>query len=402
MHGIVRLKRIGLGVHEVTALERRLVNEVLESGQFSPGPKVMAFEERFAELHSCRYGMMVNSGTDALRIALATLKECHGWPDGSKVIVPAVTFVATANVVLQNNLEPLFVDVGMLDYNLNPAMVERYVAGDGTGRIKAIIVAHLFGQPADMPSIMSIARRYRLRVIEDSCETMLARVKDRPVGSWGDIACFSTYMAHLITTGVGGLTTTNSRRYADLMRSYMNHGRDPSYLPGYRMPKLSRDLLEKRFRFVRIGFSSRPSEFEAALGLAQLPHLPAAIGRRRAVAEAITAILEPFTELALPSVLPDREHAFMMYPIVIREDSSVKKVDLCLALEEAGIETREMLPLINQPCYAKLVDGSYMGYSIAKWINEKGFYIPCHQGIGVEELDRLKAAFSRFFEKVPA
>lgn len=378
--------------------------DVLESGQVSPGPKVREFESRVARLHGCRHGLMMNSGTDALRIALATLKEAHRWPDGSKVIVPSVTFVATANVVLQNNLVPEFVDVGMHDYNLNPDMVERYVAPSGRrGPYKAMIVAHLFGQPADMPRLMKIARRYGLKVIEDSCETMLAevgayKVAPKPVGAWGDIACFSTYMAHLLTTGVGGLATTNSARYAEVMRSYMNHGRDPAYLPGYRMPHLSRSLLSRRFRFVRVGYSSRSTELEAALGLAQLKELPRMIQKRQWVARMLSESLEDYEDLKLPFINGGREHAFMMYPIVIQENSKVNKADLCWHLERSGIETRDMLPLINQPCYSKLVSRRTPGYSVAKWINEKGFYIPCHHAMEQRHVDRIAKAFREFFK----
>lgn len=392
------MARITLGVPNVSREAKRLVNDVLNSGQLSPGPKVRSFESKFAKLHGCRHGMMVNSGTDALRIALATLKEVHKWPDGAKVLVPSITFVATANVVIQNNLVPEFVDVGMYDYNLNPEMLERILAPQpkGNNPYKAIIVAHLFGQPADMVSIMRIAWKYKLKVIEDSCETMLAKVRGLPVGCWGDIACFSTYMAHLLTTGVGGIATTNNEKYDEVMRSYLNHGRDPSYLPGYRCPPLTKDLLSKRFRFVRIGYSSRATEMEAALGLAQLKELPKMIQFRQSVASRLTKGLERFAPLALPEISPGREHVFMMYPIVIREYSKIKKEDLVWHLEQRGVETRDMLPLLSQPCYKKLVDGSLMGYSVAKWINEKGFYIPCHHAMTTKEINRIVKAFKDF------
>ena len=176
-------------------------------------------------MHGCRFGVLSNSGTSALHVAVAALKEIHGWADGDEVIVPAVTFVATINVVIHNNLTPVLVDVDPHYYELDPDGVENAV----TARTRAMIPVHLFGQPCDMDPLMDIARRHDLRVIEDSCETMVAKYKGRTVGSFGDIACFSTYVAHLLTTGVGGLNTTNSPEYAVSLRSLINHGRDSIY-----------------------------------------------------------------------------------------------------------------------------------------------------------------------------
>ena len=138
-------------------------------------------------------------------MAVACLKELHGWHDGDEIIVPAVTFVATANVVVDHNLKPVFVDVDPVTYNIDPAKIEKRI----TKKTKAIMVVHLFGQPAEMDPILKIARKYKLKIIEDSAETMFVKYKGTPVGSFGDIACFSTYVAHLIVTGVGGVVATN-------------------------------------------------------------------------------------------------------------------------------------------------------------------------------------------------
>src|SRR3712207_6174410 len=184
------------------------------------------FEQEFAELHGCRFGVMSNSGTSSLQVALQALKERHGWEDGDEVIVPAVTFVATSNIVLHNRMTPVFVDVLPDTYNIDPARIEARI----TERTRAIVPVHLFGLPADMDPILELARAHDLKVIEDSCEAMFATYRGRPVGSFGDVACFSTYVAHFLVTGVGGLGTTNDGELAVAMRSLINHGRDSIYL----------------------------------------------------------------------------------------------------------------------------------------------------------------------------
>ena len=139
----------------------------------------------------------------------------------SEIIVPAVTFVATSNVVIDQDLEPVFCDIDRRTYNIDPNLIEDLI----TDRTRAIMPVHLMGLPCDMDPIMQIAKRYDLRVIEDSCETMFVCYKNQPVGSFGDIACFSTYMGHLLPTGVGGFAVTSDREIAVILKSLFNPGR---------------------------------------------------------------------------------------------------------------------------------------------------------------------------------
>jgi dTDP-4-amino-4,6-dideoxygalactose transaminase len=391
--------RIGVGSLTLPESDKSAVRKILDSNRISPGPAVKLFEEKFAKFHESKHGLLVNSGTDALRIALATLKEVHGWKDGDRVIVPSITFVATVNTVIQNNLTPEFFDVGMYDYNLNPWMLEHHLRNT-TQRYRAIVVAHLFGQPADMTHIMDLAKRYKMKVVEDSCETMGVRHNGKMVGSMGDIGCFSTYVAHLIATGVGGIAITKNDRYAEVMRSYANHGRDPIYIPGYNAPLLTKELISKRFKFDRIGYSSRLTELEATLGLKQLERLPQTIKKRQLVASWLKEALGYHYDLVLPTISYGNEHAFMMFPIVIRETSKIKKTDLCFFLETNGIETRDMMPIIGQPCYENLKIDPY-GYTVAKWINRCGFYIGCHQDMTQGDVIRISKAFDKFFDEAP-
>lgn len=204
------MKRIGVGTITIPETAKRNVMEVLDTGRLSYGPFLKRLEEEFSQMHDVKFGIVSNSGTSALHVALQALKEIHGWDDNDEVLVPAVTFVATANIVLHNKMKPVFVDVEKEYYGLDPEKIEEKI----TSRTRAIIPVHLFGLPCEMDAILKIAKKHNLKVIEDSCETMYGRYNGRMVGSFGDIACFSMYVAHLLVTGVGGINITNNPEYA--------------------------------------------------------------------------------------------------------------------------------------------------------------------------------------------
>ena len=391
----VRPPIIGVGTMNVSPRAKALVNEVLDSNRLSYGPMTQAFEAGFAQAHACRFGVMSNSGTSALLVALAALKELHGWADGDEVILPAVTFAGTVNIVFHARMRPVLVDVDPIHYELDPEKIEAAV----TPRTRAVIPVHVFGQPCDMDHVLELARRYGLRVIEDSAETMFATYRGRSVGSLGDIGCFSTYAAHLLTTGVGGLNTTDNPEYADKLRSLINHGRDSTYLniddDDRKSPEELRRIVSRRFSFVSLGYSFRLTEMEAALGLAQLEVGTELIAVRRKNAAYLTRKLsghEAF--LQLPRIRTGCEHSFMMYPIVLREREKDALVNF---LEQNRVETREMLPLTNQPLYRRLLDIGETDYPVAGWINRSGFYIGCHQDLTLADLDRIVELFDRFF-----
>jgi dTDP-4-amino-4,6-dideoxygalactose transaminase len=247
---------------------RLYLNQVLDSNRISYGEKSLAFEKKFAKLHNCEYAILSNSGTSALEVALQAMKEVNGWDDGDEVIVPATTFVATANVVIHNHMEPVFVDIDAVTYGINPRLAHEAV----TDKTRAIIPVHLFGQPCEMNAVMAVAKEQGLGVIEDSCETMFADHHGQSVGSMGDIGCFSTYVAHLLVTGVGGICTTNNAAYAAKIRSLVNHGLELQHLnPGDNFAP--QPTVGRRFSFDTMGHSYRITEMEAALGLAQLDDL---------------------------------------------------------------------------------------------------------------------------------
>jgi len=396
---MIRKRHIAIGTLKLSAKAIRYANEVLRTNRLSYGPFTRKLEALFAKRHGVRFAVMSSSGTAALQIAVDALKEKYRWPNGSEVIVPATTFIATSNVVIHANLKPVFVDIEPRYYGVNPELILKKI----TRKTRAIIPVHLFGHPADMSPIMEIARRKRLRVIEDSAETMLANYQGRSVGSIGDIGCFSTYVAHLLTTGVGGINTTNDHELAVILRSLINHGRDSIYVcidddDDVRGRKFDR-IIKKRFSFVRVGYSDRITELNSAIGLAQLEReLDKSIQARRRNAGVLNKLLAPLADiLQRPQIRPGSDHSFMVYPIVLKQ--GVHKVQLVQYLERKGIETRDLMPLINQPIYRKLFGLRPKEFPVSKWLIESGFYVGCHNDLNLSDLSYSASTIRAFFRK---
>lgn len=359
---------------KATRKQRKLVKEVLKSGRLTYGDKTRELEKRFADIHGAGHALFTSSGTAALKIALNALKDREGWKDGNEVIIPSVTFVATMNAVLMNNLKPVLVDVKKETANIDPKLIEKSI----TKKTKAIIPVHLLGQPADIDSITKIAKKHKLKVIEDSCETMFVnQVK-------GDVACFSTYVAHLMVTGVGGFICTNDKDLAITMRSMMFHGRDESYLNIDDKP----DDISKRFYFPRFGYSDRMTEMEAALGLGELDDWQDMIeDRQYNAAYLMNTLVVP--DVSFPVNLLHK-HSFMFFPIYVED-----RDELMLYLEKRGIQTRLMMPLTTQPLVKPYLKKKYPN---ADYINKHGLLLPCHQYLTRKDLEYIINSIKEFYE----
>jgi CDP-6-deoxy-D-xylo-4-hexulose-3-dehydrase len=365
------------------------VSNVMQSGRLSPGPYCTQFERKFANWHDSQDAIMTNSGTSALIVALQAMQEIEGWGIGSEVIVPSITFVATLNAVLHCNLVPCIVDVDPTTCTLD---VSQMVDKIKPGLTKAVIPVHAFGLPCEMFPMQSFATYYDLKIIEDACEALGATYSGQFVGGIGDIGCFSFYMSHHITAGIGGMAITSNPWYARKMRSLVNHGWEREKAP-MDETEYDFDKIRRRYHFTSIGHSFRPSEFEAAIALAQLPVLPDILARRRQNAKMLSEGLKGFAHLLqLPMTPYNRSHAYMMYPIVLREGDKWQLID---HLEKNNIETREMLPLTNQPCYKGLFNET--DYPVAKWINEQGFYIGCSQYLNEDHMAYVIEKFEEYF-----
>ena len=266
--------------------EKVAVHRVLASGQLAQGENVAAFEQRFAEVCHVREAIAVSSGTAALHLALLA----HGIGPGDEVITTAFSFVATANVILLAGATPVFVDIEPDTYALDLALVEAAI----TPRTKAIMPVHLYGHPANMKRLMALAEAHNLVIIEDACQAHAASIDGKPVGSFGT-GCFSFYATKNITTGEGGMVTTNDPEIAERVRLLRSHGQ------------------EERYYHVALGYNLRMTEIQAALGLAQVEKLERFTEQRIANAAFLTERLRGSVQT--PMIRPGYRHVYHQYTI---------------------------------------------------------------------------------------
>lgn len=398
---MVTVNKIGVGYALITDLEKKYVNMALDSGRLSPGPFVQKFEKKFAEMHKQKYGIACNSGTSSLHVALEALKEKYSWDQNSEVLVPAITFIATSNAVMHAGMKPVFVDVDSRTYNIDTKLIEEKI----TENTVAIMPVHTFGQPCEMDSIVKIATKYGLKIVEDCAEAHFAVYKGRPVASFSNIAGSSTYVAHTITTGIGGVITTDDTNLAEIARSLIAHGRACTCenciaYNSKQVCKLRMQTeMDRRFMMIRLGYSYRIGELEGALGVAQLENKDFIINTRKANAKILTDGLKDVEQyLQLPYYPEYVEHSFMMYPLVIKDDKAFTRNEIVKYLEQNNIETRHMLPLLNQPIYKEIFGDIEKDYPVAQWINNNGFYVGCHHGLSKEELNMIIKTIHAFLE----
>lgn len=268
--------------------EQAAVAAVLASGQLAQGPRVAEFEERFAAYCGVGHAVAVSSGTMALWLALLA----HDIGPGDEVITTPFSFIATGNAILYVGATPVFVDIDPETFNIDPAQVEAAI----TSRTRAILPVHLYGLPCDMPRLMAVAARYHLAVIEDACQAHGAAIDGRRAGSFGT-GCFSFYATKNMTTGEGGMLTTDDAAVADRARVLRAHG------------------MRQRYYHERLGHNFRMTDVQAALGLVQLERLPALTARRRANARFFGSAFGDQPELFLPRVDPGYEHVYHQYTI---------------------------------------------------------------------------------------
>jgi len=370
------MQNIDVGTLKLTAAHRAKVNQALKSNRLSYGPMTEEFEKKFARTHGNKYGIFTNSGTSALTATIHAMKILYGWKDGDEIIMPATTFVATYNVILHNNLKPVLVDVGG-DLNINPDLIEYKI----TKRTRAILPVHLLGKPANMKVINKLAKAFKLKVIEDSCETMFMR----GVGE-GNVACFSFYVAHLLVTGVGGMAITSDKELSDMIRSLIFHGRDNRYLQIDDDNIPTKEIIDARFRFNHPGYSFRGTEVEAALGLVELKNYGRMIYKRQKNAIMLAIGLADYN--ALPFSYYNNNHAFMMFPMLVDERDK-----LMLHMEKRGITTRTLMPLLNQP-YIKAKGR----YPMSEDVLGRGILFGCHQGLTVKDIRYIIRTVKEFYD----
>jgi perosamine synthetase len=348
--------------------------ECLESGWISSiGKFIGLFEDGFARFCGVSHAVAVNNGTSALHLALAAL----GAGPGDEIIVPTLTFVATANAVRYCGATPVFVDSEVSTMALDPGLLEALV----TERTKGIIAVHLYGHPAHMNPILEVAKKHNLFVIEDAAEAHGALYEGRPTGSLANAATFSFYGNKIISTGEGGMVTTDDPVLCERLRLLRGQGMDP----------------DRRYWFPIIGYNYRMTNIAAALGLAQLEQIDQFLEQRRSIASTYRERLTEFEDyIQTPSEQPWAKHAFWSYPIILRDSVVMCRDRVMTALQEDGIETRPVFhPMHTLPPYS---DASGR-FPVADCLASRGICLPMHTLLTEDDIchiSRRIAHWSRY------
>jgi perosamine synthetase len=308
--------------------ERQLLDECLTSRWVTQGPLTERFERLIAGRQVCRHAIAVTSCTAALHIAARAV----GVSPGDEVIVPAFTWITSANAAEYLGAKAVFADIDLATYNLSPAALEAAV----TPRTRAIVAVHLFGLAADMDAITQIARRHRLAVIEDAACALGTRWQGRPVGTLGDVGCFSFHPRKIVTTGEGGAATTNDDALAVELDRLRNHG--STGLPPESMEPHGPWTMAM---FDSLGFNYRLSDLLAAVGIAQMGKLDSLLAERRRNALAYSEILDGINDLFLPTAVADISgHTFQSYVVRVVEGGRARRNRVMAVLAQRGIQTR--------------------------------------------------------------
>jgi len=338
-----------------------LTDAFLSTWISSTGSYIDKFEDSFSSYSDCKYGITVSNGTVALHVALIAL----GIGEGDEVIVPDLTFAATINAVLHANATPVIVDVEDQSWCIDPKEIKKAI----TLKTKAIIPVHLYGQVCDMDSIMSLAEQYDLKVIEDCAEAHGAMFKNKKVGSFGDIGCFSFYGNKVITTGEGGMCTTNSPELNDKLRLLRDHGMSKT----------------KHYHHEIVGYNYRITNLQAAIGLAQLERIENIHKNRRAYEDNYKDILNT-EEFTFQNNFKDRRR--ITWLVSILADKSIDKNKYINKLKENGIDARPFFyPLSDMEIYKSYCKNNT---PMAHKLSKAGFNLPTYESLkSVNEIKKI-------------
>ncbi len=317
----------------LTGEEGAAVAEAIASGWVSQGPRVQAFERAFADRVGAPDAIATTNCTTALALAL----YASGVGPGDEVIVPSLSFIATANAVWHCGAQPVFADIDPLTYNLDPASAECAI----TPRTKVIMPVHQVGLPADMDAFLELAERYELTLVEDAACAIGASYKGRPIGSLGPLACFSLHPRKVITTGEGGMIAVHDEALAARLRRLRAHGMDMSDLARHS----ARDVVFEAYP--ERGFNYRMTDMQAALGLCQLDALELILAKRRRLAERYTDALVHIPGLEPPYDPPYAQRTWQSYCVRITERAAIGRTELMRRLLADGIPTRRGVMAIH-------------------------------------------------------
>jgi perosamine synthetase len=336
----------------------------------SAGPFVRRFEDAFAEATACRHAVSCSSGTAALHLVLAAL----GLGPGDEVVVPAFSMVATANAVRYTGATPVLADAAPGSCNVSAETIAPRI----TERTRAILVVHTYGHPVDMDPVRALADRHGLLVVEDAAEAHGALYRGRPVGSLADAATFSFYGNKIVTTGEGGMVTTQDARLAGIVRRLRDHAFSD----------------ERHFWHTYLGYNYRMTNLQAAVGLAQVERLGALVEARRENRRRYDARLAGMTGLTLPTEAPGVSSVFWMYGVLVEDEFGMSRDALRVALAARGVETRTyFVPIHVQPIYRAAHRGER--YPVAEALCRKGLYLPSGPGLTDADVDLVGDAVEK-------
>lgn len=347
------------------------------------GNKVKKFEDKFAEYLGVKYAVMVNSGSSANLLALSVLsnqkKIKNRIKQGDEIITPALTWATTVYPITNVGATPVFVDVNLKTHNIEPEQIEKAI----TKKTKAIMPVHLLGYPCDMKKIMEIAKNNDLLVIEDACEAHGTEYFGKKVGSFGDMASFSFFASHHITTMEGGMLVTNNQEYYELSKSLRAFGWIREMKNKNHIIKKNRNI-DPRFLFVNLGYNMRPTEIQGAFGMHQIKKLDKLIKHRINSARFWNENLKPFAEyFILPLEDKEIKNTYMAYPITVRKNNYFTKKQLVDHLEKKKIETRPVMAgnITQQPVIQYIKHKKIGSLENSQYIADNSFLIGIHQNI---------------------
>ena len=390
----------GLSVHGKE--EIKAVNKVLNTTT-QMGKNVYEFEKKISKLYAKKYGLMVNSGSSALMLALEVLK----LPAGSEVITPALTFSTTVSYIVRNNLTPVFVDVNEATYCMNEDHVKSLI----TKKTKAIVAPHLMGNLVNFQKLYPILKKNKIIIIEDSADTLGAIHNKKLPGIYTDISATSFYGSHIINcAGNGGMVCFNDKKLYEEAKLLRSWGRSSSLydensekIENRFNIKLQNIPYDKKFVFEKIGHNLEPSELGAAFGLVQLKKLKYNLNQREKNFNLHTKFLKKYEQFfILPKQLKNSKTGWLAYPITIREKAPFTRRDMQIFLEKRNIQTRVVFTgnIIRQPGFKNIkMKVSKNGYPEADKVMKNGILIACHHGLNKKMINHIHSSIKFFLHK---
>jgi perosamine synthetase len=355
------MSRISIASPVFNGNEKKYLNECIDTGWISAnGRFVQEFESEFSKFCECDYSLACSNGTVTLHLIL----EALGISKGDEVIIPTLTYIATANTVKYCGATPVFAESDRYTWNIDPYKIEEKI----TERTKAIMPVHLYGLPAEMDVILKIAEKYSLFVIEDAAEAHGAMYKGKKVGTFGVAGSFSFFGNKIITTGEGGMITTNDSMLYNKMKQLRSQGMDPN----------------KRYWHTTLGYNYRMTNMQAAVGLGQLENIDWHLGERQRVANLYKKELSRLSDyLEVQSIPQDATHVYWMNSVLLREWVKVSRDEVMEQMEKMNIEMRPLFyPMHIMPPYLD----EKSKFPIAESLSERGINLPSHSLLTEEDV----------------